>query len=300
MNAIQGTGENDGIPMAQDDVSGVSTSVDRAIDHIRDRSKGPPLPSASSVTINFHPDAVHDGGMMIASLARDGIYRSQFETGISNGALVERRDAGRWLWESRIFGGAYDANDPSARPKYGALNHRHLAVGGSPRFGSAHLRLEPAVLSRTTFCHPDSHLDPEDFGTADRMGHLTPQEDAPPLADPLDHYVEAHVHGPLRIAEDVAAVVLDPSYRSTSVEEAAHLLDCAVEWHAGFRMEAARIENCIAYRGQTVADLIGSLVVGETLTVACLGKARRTRRADPQVLKHAWHCLARFGSPVAL
>ena len=37
------------------------------------------------------------------------------------------------------------------------------------RFGSAHLRLAPAVLPRTTFCYPDSSTDPVDVGTAAHM-----------------------------------------------------------------------------------------------------------------------------------
>jgi Protein of unknown function (DUF3626) len=38
------------------------------------------------------------------------VYRSQFETGISNGGLGGDRDA----WERALFGGAYQA--PGVRP----------------------------------------------------------------------------------------------------------------------------------------------------------------------------------------
>lgn len=53
-----------------------------------------------------------------------GVYRSQFETGTSNGGLSAHPGGERWAWESRIFGWAYDEATPTLHPKYGALNHR--------------------------------------------------------------------------------------------------------------------------------------------------------------------------------
>ena len=102
-------------------------------------------------------------------MARDGRYRSQFETGTSNGGLTAFPGGDRWAWESRIFGGAYDRAPAAERPKYGSLNFRRRAAGGSPRFGSAHFRLKPEMLDRTTFCYPDSFLEPTDFGVASAM-----------------------------------------------------------------------------------------------------------------------------------
>ncbi|WGW05397.1 DUF3626 domain-containing protein [Tropicibacter oceani] len=280
--------------------SNTPCSADRAIDHVRAKAKGPPLAPGLCVTINFHPDALHDGAPMIASLARDGFYRSQFETGISNGALATGRGAGRWLWESRVFGGAYEDDTPAARPKYGALNHANRITGGSPRFGSAHLRLKPGVLPRTTFCHPDSHLGPHDFGVADRMGLLALLGASQATADPLDHYIEAHIHGPLSLKNDVHAIVLDPSHRGTAVEDWARALGCATEWHPGFRMSRARLDDCARYRDKPTADLARSLFDGEFLTPSCLGKARRNGPEHTQTLKRVWHCIARFGPPDAL
>ena len=39
--------------------------------------------------------------------------------------------------------------------------------------------------------------------------------------DGLDDYIEAQVHGPVRLDRDVEALVLDPSFRDTDVEQAA-------------------------------------------------------------------------------
>ena len=175
------------------------------------------MPSHWRVTLNFHPDVVSNGVSVIAAIARDGVYRSQFETMTSNGSLSAYRGGDRWAWESRMFGGAYDHADPARRPKYGALNHRADPVGGSPRFGSCHLRLRQAVNARTTFCYPDSHMRPVHFGVADRMA-LAEMASANVLGlDPLDDYIEAHVHGDLRVDEDVEAIVLDPCFRGTRI-----------------------------------------------------------------------------------
>jgi Protein of unknown function (DUF3626) len=43
-------------------------------------------------------------------------------------------------------------------------------------------------------------------------------------ADALDDYIEAQVHGPVRVGRDVEAVVIDSSFRGTLVEDAAHRL----------------------------------------------------------------------------
>lgn len=118
-----------------------------------------------------------------------------------------------------------------------------------------------------------------------------------PAADPLDRYVEAHVHGPLIVADDVEAVVLDPSHRGTEVEMAATRLGCAVEWHGGFSMPTGALPLCADYRGGNAVALAAKLARGGTLTPRQIGVARRAGGVDPQVLKRVWHCLACFGSP---
>jgi hypothetical protein len=236
---------------------------------------------------------------MIEVLAQEGIYRSQFETRTSNGGLTAHPGGDRWRWESRMFGTAYDTADPSLRPKYGALNYLRHVIGGSPRFGSSHLRLRSHVLARTTFCYPDSYLDPVDFGVADRMSLIALAEEGRASIDVLDSYIEAHVHGPLILADDVEAIVLDPSYQNTRVEDVARTLPCAIEWHPGFRMPVSRVEDCVTYRGLEFAELAASIAVDDYVTPREIGLALKSRRADPQSLKRVWHCVAKFGSPIA-
>jgi hypothetical protein len=251
------------------------------------------------VTLNFHPDALHEGRLMIEVLVREGIYRSQFETGTSNGGLTAHPGGDRWRWESRMFGAAYDKAAPELRPKYGALNYLRSATGGSPRFGSSHMRLRPHILARTTFCYPDSYLEPVNFGVADRMSLIALAEDRKASVDVLGSYIEAHVHGPLILADDVEAIVLDPCYRETQTRALATTLSCAVEWHPGFRMPVRRLEDCVAYRGLESAQLAASIAIDGYVTPREIGLALKSNLADSQSLKRVWHCVAKFGSPPA-
>ena len=272
--------------------------VEQALHYVQARSIGAPVPPRYRVTMNFHPDTMVGGQTTIALLSQSGEYRSQFETGISNGLVATEPGGARWLWESRMFGRAYDACDGRQallRPKYGALNFHSDAVGGSRRFGSCHLRLRPDVLARTTFCYPDSFMNPEHFGTADRMALVDLALRNPFSLDLLDNYVEAHVHGPVRLASDVEAVVIDPCYNGTPVEEAARSLQCPIEWHSGFRLPMERLAECERYRGARAAQAVSAVARGGVITALDIGRARLAGM-DRQLTKWAWHCVARFGS----
>jgi hypothetical protein len=265
----------------------------RAIAHVEARSSGEPVDPTLRVTINFHPDRLQDGQPMLWALAREGVYRSQFETATSNGSLSAHPGGSRWTWESRIFGGVYDDVAPTERPKYGALNHRRRQAGGSQRFGSAHLRLRAETTARTTFCYPDSFFEPTAFGTARRMSLIALAEADP--RDLLDDHIEAQIHGPVLLARDVEALVLDPCYSGTDVERAARELPCAVEWHSGFRLRVEDLERHREYRGNEYVELGRSLAENGILTPKTVGNAARTGRYDPQALKRVWHYIARFG-----
>ncbi|RBY75966.1 DUF3626 domain-containing protein [Blastococcus sp. TF02-09] len=269
---------------------------------------GEALDRSLRVTLNFHPDRRVYGGTVLQQLARDGVYRSQFETGTSNGGLTAHPGGDRWRWEQRIFGHAYDDAPPAERPKYGALNHRRRRIGAAPRFGSAHLRLTASVLERSTFCFPDSVFEPTALATADRFGlfPLVQRFDARPLTDEieategglLDDYVEAHVHGQVELAADVEALVLDPCFRGTATEDQAHELGIPVEWHEGRRLRVETLAAHAAFRGPRTVEVGRRIAVGELLDASVTGRAAAAGREDPQDLKRLWHCVARFGAPI--
>jgi hypothetical protein len=200
---------------------------EKALAHVTARSQDGSLDSNLRVTVNFHPARLHHGVPLLRCLAEDGEYRSQFETGTGNGSISAYPGGERWHWENRLFGGAYDTASTNERPKVGALNYRRRATGAAPRFGSAHLRLRAGITQRCTFCYPDACFDPSAFGTAARMSLIDLA--ASDTRDALDDYIEAHVHGPLRLAADVEALVLDPCFRDTEVETLARQLPSTVQ-----------------------------------------------------------------------
>ncbi|MFE9844988.1 DUF3626 domain-containing protein [Streptomyces goshikiensis] len=271
------------------------TPQQRAIRHVRELSSGPPVDPLLRVTLNFHPDGEAHGRPVLEALADDGFYRSQFVTGTSNGGLTAHPGGDRWRWESRIFNAAYDDAPAHERPVYGALNFRRQPVGGAPRFGSAHFRLTARTLTRTTFCYPDSFLEPSDFGVAERMRLIELAE--ADRQDALDDYIEAQVHGPVRPDHHVEALVLDPCYRGTAVEAAARRLTCPVEWHPGFRLTVGELRRHPDYRGPEYVELGARIAVDGVLDPRIVADAARTGDHDPQAIKKVWHCLARFGAP---
>ena len=264
-----------------------------ALEHVAAAANGDPADPSWRVTLHFHPDRLVGGVPILERMARDGVYRSQFETRVSNGGLTAYPGGDRWRWESRIFGAAYDDGPPAA-PKYGSLNFRQRRIGGSPRFGSAHLRLTPGALDRATFCYPDSASAPERFGTAARLSSLVKLAEAD-NADPLDDYIEAHVHGPIEITADVEALVLDPCYRATpSRTAAAPGLPGRVARRL-HRHHRRPLQNP-GYRGHRVRRPRASLARDGELTPRLIGDASRAGRHDEQALKRVWHYVARFGS----
>ena len=114
----------------------VENIVEQAIENVRLKSKGAEFPINSVVTINFHPDRLTaDDKPLLQVIAEDGLLKSQFETGTSNGGLTAYAGGKRWAWKQSVFDGAYDEAPDSLRPKYGALNFRNYETGALSRFG---------------------------------------------------------------------------------------------------------------------------------------------------------------------
>lgn len=267
----------------------------RAVAFVAARAAGAPIDRSLRVTVNFHPDRRVGDDWILERIAGDGLYRSQFETGCSSGAVpIDPSCPERRQFEHANFGGAYDHVPPEYRPKYGALDFLHDGYGAAPWYGSAHIQLNEPVLDRTTFCYPDSAAHPTRFGTADACSLIPDARSG--LAsgiDPLKVYIEAHIHGPLTLA-DIEAIVLDPSFQHTAVHTQARLLDVPIHWHPGFMITTQAIREHTKYRGQGIADLACLLAQNEQLRPACLTAAAASG-IDPRALRRVWHCLARFG-----
>jgi hypothetical protein len=130
------------------------------------------------VVVHFHPDRLGFKRTTVAeALLNEGVYRNQFETGLSSGSVSAFPGGARDTWENTLFGGAYHTEGVtgSERPKYGALELVRYADGPIPRFGSCYLVLRANVSVRTSFTFAGSE-DPratERLGIISRMDNVT-------------------------------------------------------------------------------------------------------------------------------
>lgn len=116
--------------------------------------------------------------------------------------------------------------------------------------------------------------------------------------DFLDDYVEAHVHGGVLLARDAEALVLDPCFRGTAVEDTARQSPCAVEWHPGFVLSVDDVRRHPDFKTPEAAALAERIAGPDSLLDArILGEAALACQDDPQTVKYAWHYIARFGRP---
>ena len=226
-------------------------ALDDATRAIRDHAR---------VVLHFHPDRLdREGHCVVESFLQEGLYRSQFETGLSSGSLTAFPGGERDSWEERLFGGAYQAPGVSLaeRPKYGALELVRYADGPAPRFGSCYLILRRPVSERCSFTYGGS----QDPLTLERSGTLAamdcviaamleevakggnvlglydtsaagllarlPEELSSPYPGPalrrvgrsLDSFIEAQVHGAVELKSDAEWLVADPAFRGTPIED---------------------------------------------------------------------------------
>ena len=274
-------------------------AVTRAIENVRKKSLGTSASINHPVTINFHPDRYTAGNVpLLLAIAHDGQLRSQFETGTSNGGLTAYAGGKRWVWEQRVFDGAYDNAPVNLRPKYGALNFRGYKTGASPRFGSAYFQLKPHILERTTFCYPDSFFEPEDFAVSEKVSSLIAKA-ASAQTDLLDDYIEAHIHGVISLETDVDCLVLDPVYRSSRIEEQASQLGVKIQYHAGYELSIEDMRRYPDYRGERFIRLAEQIAVNGVINAKILGEALTESGFSKQDIKKVWHYLARFGYQAA-
>lgn len=276
------------------------------------------------VTVNFHPDrTLADGSTVVEGLLRDGVYRSQFETGVTSASPTAYPGGDRDRWERRLFGGAYHQAGAAhrERPKYGTLNLLQHADGGAPRFGSCHLVLRAPMLARCTYTFGDSYSEPEHSGTIDVFEPLlaelldeaaaagsargwdaggsgalirrllaSGEEVTAVIGRELEQYIEAQIHGDIVLASDVEAIVADPSFRGTRIGEQLAALgsrhDAALRWHHGFQFAASDVPD--DFRGPKMPPLAHRVerdfaAVPGQLDAYAIGNAARSLACHPEL-----------------
>jgi hypothetical protein len=218
------------------------------------------MQTGARIALHFHPERIsHQGNSVAEGMFADGIYSSQYVTGISSGSPSAFPGGDRDVWEERLFAGAYQAfgSTSAGRPKYGALDVMAHPDGPAPRFGSCYFLLRPDITKRATFTFGGSHED----GATDRTGTLdtiepvlapllrqldrgsgvfstthlsvedilkrmienfsTSRRDVSrgPLGRSLDSFIEVQIHGDVDLGEDVEQLVADPAFRDHPVGE---------------------------------------------------------------------------------
>lgn len=300
--------------------SGLTTTArDDLLHRVRARAR---------VTLSFHPDRLRpDGVTVVEGLSRDGRYKSQFETGVTNGSPTAFAGGERDGWERSLFGGAYQAEGVAIgeRPKYGAFDVIGHLDGGSPRFGSCYIELRREAWDRCTLTWGDSHEGPEHVGTVDalepivaallaaverdraalgvadldvaRLVTLLSTKPDTKTGRALDAYVEAQVHGRLDLAHDVASIVVDPAFDGSPTGDALAELAArhgfALRRHAGFVLSPHEVPG--DFRGPRMIPLAARIMAFATrpdrFDVAALGRAAASLHRDPE----AW---SDWGTPV--
>jgi hypothetical protein len=266
---------------------------------------------------------------------------------MTNGSPTAFPGGDRDRWEERLFGGAYhDGVDRThERPKYGALNVMFHPDGASPRFGSCYLELSREALLRSTFSWGDTYSQPKHYGTLARfepilaawLEAITTSHAALGVADvdlatlitrlqnemrtphrsrphgrALDDYIEAHVHGPIALENDVEALVIDPAFDGTPTGERlaaiATRYGIALRKHAGFVLHPNDVPS--VFRGPRMIPLAKRIANDSEFDVHVIGQAAQSLVRDPgawqdwgtpaetwQELKQLWHVLVRHGRP---
>jgi hypothetical protein len=129
----------------------------------------------------------------------------------------------------------------------------------------------------------------------------------------LDSGVEAQVHGPIELHEDVELLVADPSFKPTAtgiiLREVAQKYEIPLRWHCGFRLRVREVPD--NFRGSSMPHLARHIAGDDgTLDAAGIGAAASSLYKQPeawlewgtpgealQQLKQLWHVLVHYGSP---
>ncbi|TKH45064.1 DUF3626 domain-containing protein [Paenibacillus terrae] len=280
------------------------------------------LKSHARIALHFHPDRLDPTMKSVAeALLEQGIYKSQFETFLSNGSVSAFPGGERDVWENKMFGGAYQINGStnSERPKYGALNVMLHPDGPAPRFGSCYFLLSTEVSHRCTYTYLDSHQDSKEKGTYEEFDLILAalMRDAfysdfaigernltvrklidhmlvnleKPFQNPsnkepnrnLNHYIEAQVHGDIFLKEDVTMLVADPSFKGTHTGRILEqiCLKYSVDLYWHMGFTLLVDEVPMNFRGPSMPSLAKRIAQSDFIDVNMIGSAAMDLKRNP-------------------
>ena len=138
-----------------------------------------------------------------------------------------------------------------------------------------------------------------------------PPEEAPGRV--LDTEIEAQVHGPLDLHQDVELLVADPAFADTATGKVlrgvASRYGIPLRWHSGFQLPVDKVPD--DFRGPAMPRLAQRIAGRDgMLDAAVIGRAEASLRKQPDAwrdwgshaealehLKQLWHVLVHYGSP---
>lgn len=282
------------------------------------------LRSHARVALHFHPDRpLADFKSMAEALHEQGIYKSQFETQISNGSVSAFPGGARDSWEMKLFGGVYQMEGVtnSERPKYGALDLMLHSDGPSPRFGSCYFLLYPQVSYRCSYTYGGSQDDPSEKGTYEEFDDifaavlkdaffreyaLGEKEQSPrkvidrllnclelPITNRvkqmpsrnLNHFIEAQVHGDISLEADVEILVADPSFQETDIGRTLEKLcsKYSIELHWHKGFSIEVDEVPSDFRGPNMSSLAKRIARENLIDASIVGDAVNDLKRNPEV-----------------
>jgi hypothetical protein len=134
-----------------------------------------------------------------------------------------------------------------------------------------------------------------------------------PAGRVLDTQIEAQVHGPVDLQEDIELLVADPAFAPTTTGETLRELALRygfpLRWHCGFRLAVGEVPD--DFRGPEMPRL-AHRIAGENglIDAAVIGTAEASLHHRPEMwrdwgsreevlqhLKQLWHVLVHYGAP---
>lgn len=288
------------------------------------------LKKYARVALHFHPDRPGSSMNSVAhSLLEQGIYKSQFETLLSNGSVSAFPGGERDAWEDKLFGGAYQiiGSTNSQRPKYGAIDVMLHPDGPAPRFGSCYFLLSPEVSQRCTYTYLDSHQEPKEKGTYEEFDLILAAllRDAfvsdfaigqkeltvrkltdhmlfrleKPFEDPsnkpphrnLNHYIEAQVHGDISLKEDVDILVAEPSFKDTHTGQTLVQIcqKYSIELYWHMGFALSADEVPMDFRGPSMPSLAKRIARNGWINTSTIGLAAMDLKHNPSAWSDRGH-----------
>jgi hypothetical protein len=137
-----------------------------------------------------------------------------------------------------------------------------------------------------------------------------------PSGDPpgrvLDSCVEAQIHGPISLQDDIERMVVDPAFDGTLtgeiLNEISREYEIPIQHHCGFQLSAHAVPD--NFRGPAMPRLARRIAVKGLVDAAVIGAAEATLHLKPETwqdwgsrdevlqhLKQLWHVVVHYGSP---